>query len=628
MAGADDQALGIAAGSGLRRRIDQEWRALGGAAVGIRTGLAAARVVALAEAAAGVALPEWLAPMTADLPPGADPLRRVVAALGLGLDGLAGEFDAVQAMWPLLAPTEAIMETGGDIRLQVDPHTKLNGYGASHRPRPWAITYASSTASSISERGYEAADAARRAITGEMLRGAGERPVACLLSAIRGRLSQLFGIGGEGVADAGGAVVLAASGTDTELLALAIVQLAAPAQPVLAILVAPEETGSGVPAAAVGRHFAIDTASGRAVVRESTVEGFRGDTELATVALRDGVGAIRPIAEIEADITARIAAGLAAGQRVVLHALDLSKTGQLAPRPAALHALRARFGGDFDIVVDACQLRLSPASVRHYLALDAIVLVTGSKFLTGPPFSGALLLPPGVAARLHRGSLPAGLAAYVGREEFPRCCPAAAAMPQTGNYGLALRWVAALAECDALLAVAPQQRAEIMAAFGRTVVQAADATAGVRLLDHTGHERGRHEQAWERLRSVFGFGLAAPFADRWLDPAEARAVYRWLNADLAAVLPGAPRRIAERICHIGQPVALPSFAGGHAAMGVLRIACGARLIAGEPSHAGLSAAERLKRELDDVRVVFQKVSLILGNWAALAAADPEPRYRS
>ena len=56
--------------------------------------------------------------------------------------------------WGLLGPTEWLMEQGGDARLATDPFTGLNGYGCSHRPRPWAVTFASSTASSSSERGY------------------------------------------------------------------------------------------------------------------------------------------------------------------------------------------------------------------------------------------------------------------------------------------------------------------------------------------------------------------------------------------------------------------------------------------------------------------------------------------
>ncbi|HEX2940918.1 MAG TPA: hypothetical protein VHO91_07705 [Rhodopila sp.] len=606
----------------LRHMIEAEWLALGRTAPIARAGLAAARITALAIAAEDADLPDWLAPMAADLPPEDGTLLRAWKIVGQGAPIASDDIQAIRALWPVLAPAEAIMETGGDIRLQVDPQTRLNGYGASHRPRPWAITYASTTASSISERAYAAAEAVRRETTAAMLRTGDRRPIAAQLSAVRQRLGHLYDMA------PGSAVVLAASGTDTELLALALAHLAAPEKPVLNILIAPEETGSGVPKAALGRHFAVDTASGQAVIRESPVAGFRTDTELAAIPLRDEAGAIRPIDAVEAEIASKVAAGLDAGRRVILHVLDLSKTGLLAPRAALLRDLRARFGNAFDIVVDACQLRLSRASIRHYLALEAAVLITGSKFLTGPPFSGALLLPPGIATRLSHGRLPQGLDAYFGREEFPHACPAAQGLPHTGNYGLALRWVAALAEYSAMLKVPQPRRAAIVAAFGKAVTEAAAGTAGVRLLGHTLRERGPHEHPWERLQSVFGFALRAPFADRWLDPAEARAVYGWLNADLSAALPNEPVSVAARICHIGQPVPLPQFDGVAGLMGVLRVSCGARLIAGEPSHKGLRPAERLAQEFADVRTVFQKIRMILDNWDRLAAADPKPHYRS
>ena len=606
----------------LRQAIEAEWLALGRAAPLARAGLAAARVAALAAAAEGALLPEWFAPMAAPLPPAAEALRSVWEALDAAAPADPGDLAVVRALWPLLAPAEAIMETGGDIRLQLDPQTRLNGYGASHRPRPWAITYASSTASSISERGYAAADTARRAATAAMLRRGDRTPIAGLLNAVRARLMRAYQVPREG------AVVLAASGTDTELLALALAHAADPARPVLSILIAPEETGSGVPMAARGRHFAIDTARGQAVAREAPVAGFRADTTLAAIRLREANGEVRPLAAVELEIEETLAAGIEDGRRVVLHALDFSKTGLLAPRPALLRGLRARFGTGFDIVVDACQLRLSRLSVRDYLDLEAVVLITGSKFLTGPPFSGALLLPGAIAARLERGRLPEGLDAYFGRQEFPSDCPAADFLPDAGNYGLGLRWIAALAELGALLRISQKRRAAIVAGFGRTVREAVAADPALRLLESLPPERGPNARPWERLASVFAFAVRAPFAERWLDPDEARAVYRWLNADLSRALPEAPAALAARICHIGQPVALPQCDGLPGAMGVLRVSCGARLIAGEPSHRGLGPAERLAREFADVRTVFAKVRLIRENWRRLAASDPKPHYRS
>jgi hypothetical protein len=586
----------------LRHALEAAWLIRHGVSAPLAS-LAAARAAALFAAADGLAVPPWAQPLQWESPP--------------ALASLA----TIRGLWTRLGTAESLMETGGDIRLARDPVSALNGYGSSHRPRPWAVTFASSTASSSSERGYVAADLARLRATAAMLTADARAAVAAALEDVRAALARFYAL------PDGSAVVLAASGTDTELLALALSHLAAPA-PILNILVAPEETGSGVPMAARGLHFAVDTALGHDVARAAPIEGFRADTALAMVALRDPDGNIRHADIVDEEIAATVADGIAAGRRVILHVLDLSKTGLLAPGLACVKRLRARHGAAFDIVVDACQARLSPPSVREYLALDAVVLVTGSKFFTGPPFAGAALIPPAIAARLASCRLPAGLEAYFGRDDFPAGCPAAAALPPVGNYGLALRWHAALAEMAAFWSVPPARRANILTGFATIVADEIAANPALRLLAATPLARTGDDEAWERCRTIFTFALAAPHEPgRELTPDEARLVYHWLNADLSD-LPGlsaADQNIASCICHIGQPVKLPAPGGGF--IGVLRVSAGARLVSGEPSHQALNPRTRVAREFDDLRGVFAKLRLILIHFGALRKIDPQPRYR-
>ncbi len=611
----------------LRLALEWAWlqRRLGVADAA--AGLAASRAAALfiqAEAdgltaADQAALPGWVAAMASEVAPTAGDLKAVAAQLPGGPASPA-TLARIRSIWHLLGTADALMETGGDIRLHRDPLSALNGYGCSHRPRPWAITFASSTASSSSERGYLAADLERLKTTAKLLaRSRKSLPVRASLAAVRRGLGQVFGL------DAATQVVLAASGTDTELLALALTHLAAAAAPILNILIAPEETGRGVPMAARGVHFAVDTARGHDVAFEAPIAGFRPDTEIANICLRHPDGALRPAAEVETEISSIVAAGISAGKQVILHVLDLSKTGLLAPNPSYLLGLRALFGARFDIVVDACQARLSARAINAYLQLDAVVLVTGSKFFTGPPFAGALLVPATIAKRLAQGKLPAGLDAYFGRDEFPEGCAAASLLPPVGNYGLALRWHAALAEMRAFRLVAPPRRAEILQGFGEVVRTAVAANPALSLLEALPISRGEIAEMWERMPSIFSFSLRSPMdPERYLDPAEARAVYIWLNADLSEVLPD--HAAAGRICHIGQPVCLPRPDGG-GPMGVLRVSAGARLFSGEPSHQGLAGPERIQREFADLQTVFEKIGLIMEHFQELKAAGPAPHYR-
>jgi hypothetical protein len=589
-----------------------------------RAVLAAARIAAKQDAMSQPAsdMAALMAIMAAETPASVGTLDKVWRMLRPSRSIMPHCLDAedvavIRSLWPMLDLTESIMETGGDMRLHRDPVTALNGYGCSHRPRPWAITFASSTASSVSERGYQAAEARRRSITAGLLRSSDRTAVFEELHEIRRSIMEYFGM------RASEAVVLAASGTDSELLALALTHLAAPDAPILNILLAPEETGSGVPMAARGCHFAIDTANGHEVDRQGLIEGFRADTVLLSISLRDINGAVLPPREVSAAVIDAVETGVGEGRRVILHVLDLSKTGLLAPGIEVLRELRTRHGDRFDIVVDACQTRIAPVRVREYLALDAVVQVTGSKFFTGPPFAGAALLPAAVAARLHGGVLPMGLDAYFGKGEWPDV-PAARHLPDTANYGLALRWRAALAEMQAFAAVPDDRKADILDRFAATVAHSMAKYPQFALQDIPALERDG--SGWDTRRSVFSFAMQAPFMPkRFLAPEEARKIYQWLNADCAALFGTADEQaLALWICHIGQPVALAD--NGSRKIGLLRVSAGARLISGEPSHQALEAERRIDREMADLAIVFDKIALLCTAWARVAKADPIPCY--
>ncbi|MGC9268711.1 hypothetical protein [Acidiphilium sp.] len=609
-------------------RLAGEWLYLTRCGIPIAlAGLAAARSAAHFATAEHFTVDDriaWVLTMADERPPTIARLDLVWASLSRYWTGSGSELSPSDAariidLWTGLGTAEAIMETGGDIRLLRDPQTDLNGYGCSHRPRPWAVTFASSTASSVSERGYEAADRVRVRLTATMLRAGNRKALVAEAGAVCRAIGRSFGL------PTGGAVVLAASGTDSELLALALSHLAAPDRQITTILLAPEETGSGVPMAAIGRHFAIDTANGHDVAKASPIAGFRPDTEFVTIPLRNDEGDVRQSANVEADVTTAVAAAIGAGRRVILHALDLSKTGLLAPSLPLLRTLRALYGTHLDIVVDACQLRMSPLRLREYLELDAVVQVTGSKFLTGPPFAGAALLPPPVAARLASGKLPAGLDAYFSQGEWPRKATAARGLPVGANYGLLLRWRAALAEYRAFVAVGELRKTSVIERF-RTTVERAINRHGIFVLQSVPALQ-RSGNQWDCQRTIFAFAVRCQaMSDELLDPTAMRSLYRWLNADCSALfVTGVDRHIAGRICHIGQPVVLPNRHGGQT--GWLRVSAGARLISGEPSHRGLAIERRLQREMEDLAVIFDKIALLRRHWDRVAAADPVARYR-
>lgn len=629
----------------------------------ILAGLCAARVAARfwlldASPTGNEAPPDpvsWLGPMAGLLMPDVDTLSvvwarirhlqgstyRLLRAERTGQDDSTvpdGVVQALAACWDRLGPAETLMATGGDARLMVDPRTGLNHYGCSHRPRPWAITFASSTASSLSERGFAGAEAARKRLAVAAL--AGRLPEALTGEAERvreavGRHYELAGSSG---------IVLTASGTDSEMAALAVCCLpdasgASMQRPVSNVLLAPEETGAGVPLASAGRHFASDTARGRPVDKGEWVAGFPTDTRVLSIPIRDGAGRLLPPADVDAACIRLVDTEAETGRTVLLHRLDLSKTGLLAPSMGCLETLQARLGGKLEVVIDACQARLDHRRVQDYIVRGWMVMITGSKFFTGPPFCGALLLPARLATRLHGPDrLPEGLADYGGAADWP---PGASAPVADGavNLGMVLRWQAALAEMAAFALVPERLASERTSAFIAGVEDAIAASPHVAAVEVPAPLRPAPAPAdltcWDQLQTIRSFLVLACDVDgvrRPLDMARTRLVYRWLNADVSRALPDAAadadRMLARLLCHIGQPAPVADDRLVGAMAGALRISVGARLLSGEPSHEGLAAPVRMAREIADVRRVLDKIDLLLRHWPALAAIDPEPRFAS
>jgi hypothetical protein len=52
------------------------------------------------------------------------------------------------------------------------------------------------------------------------------------------------------------------------------------------------------------------------------------------------------------------------------------------------------------VVVDACQGRFRDSMLNKLIEDESIVLITGSKFYRGPPFSGAVVVPAKIMNQL------------------------------------------------------------------------------------------------------------------------------------------------------------------------------------------------------------------------------------
>jgi hypothetical protein len=349
-----------------------------------------------------------------------------------------------------------LMTEGGDARILLDPATGLNRYFSAPAPSE-ALAYASSTANDISPAAFARVE--------EVLAKIGADPPAPVyaerLEALRGRIRRAYGVADEV------AVVFAPSGTDLEYVALACVRGRAPGG-THAILLGADEVGSGCIHSAHGLYFANETALGTAVAPGQPVPGLGGvHVELIDIPVRDRMGRVRPSTYITERMRALTTTAGAAGRHSLVHIVHGSKTGLILPTLADVDRLHAARGAHATLVVDACQGRITGGAVNVYLGRGAIVLVTGSKFMGGPPFSGFALVPPAPAEAA--APLPEGFATLFRRAEWPAGWPGAGALPDGVNLGLLLRLEASIFELERFQALDPQAVERVIRAFHAAV---------------------------------------------------------------------------------------------------------------------------------------------------------------
>lgn len=357
----------------------------------------------------------------------------------------------MQSKQDLARLAETVMSRGGDARIILDRETGLNRYLTAPRPCT-ALAFSSSTASHISSAAFDHVC--------EQLQ-AGERCYTSCLDGLRARIRKVYAL------PAATDIAFAASGTDLEYVALAACAGRASGG-IHNILLGAHEVGSGCILSAHGRYYAENTPRGVETEPGMPVDGF-GDVTLAEIPLRSEDGKPVSGSELVAAINAQIEWSRAQQKHALVHVVHGSKTGLIVPSMGDLQQLVQAHDGEATFVVDACQGRLGEGVAAAYCALGCVVLVTGSKFIGGPPFSGFALLPAGMAQA--SGPLPRGLANVFRRAEFPATWPGRDVLGEGANEGLALRLQAALFELERYAALDPDRRAAVIAAFRELVTR-------------------------------------------------------------------------------------------------------------------------------------------------------------
>jgi hypothetical protein len=469
--------------------------------------------------------------------------------------------------------------SGGDERIALNELGR-NRYGCSPAPESCATGFSSSTASTISTGAFEAARERLGALLASAsVREAYEEGVAD----IRRRLAELCGL----PPDAADSVVLAASGTDLHLIAADLAR-GDRSRHLLGVMAEPSETGRGVANALCSRRYAAASPHGAPAVEGQRLDEAPG-AALVSIPLREVDGAVRDAGVVDAAFEEAVGKAMTARGAVLLVLLDVSKTGLVAPTADCAVRLKQRYGEALTVMVDACQFRLAPESLRSYLAEGFLVAVTGSKFVGGPPFSGALILPPGDLERLHRAPLAPALGDYCARADWPGGFIARSVLPDAQNFGLLLRWEAALHELEAFrripadrLCFALEQIAAV--AEARLASPAFEALAAPRL-------RRFGRDGWDVSPTLFPF--LARGRHGLLTADQTQALYQGLSD--SRILLGQPVPVGHRD---GQPIS------------ALRLAISASQLVQAADHPDGPAA--LACEIQDTLDVVQARAAALG----------------
>lgn len=507
----------------------------------------------------------------------------------------------LQLLEPAL-PLEEILTSGGDARLSL-ASDRRNSYGCTPFPRVSVLDFGSSTASNISEAAFVCAQNFQAQMWLDTARLGASCALDVNVDRARQKLRKLLGV-------PGAEIVFSPSGTDAQLQVI-FLATALLGRPLTTVIAGSDQTGSGTTHTARGHHFSDRTSLGTVVQKGTPASGLAGDIRTISVPFCDAVGHLRTVREMDGAIYAAVADAVGRGEKVLLQAMDSSKLGWRAPSIACIDHISAAWPDEVCVVIDACQMRVGRERLKDYLARGYLVLLTGSKFFTGPAFSGALLMPQSKATHVDMSYGPASaLSAYSTCHDWPpHWQNLRAALPDRCNHGQWLRWEAALHEMEAYFAVPPGFRDELFRTLAIHIPAIIAASSGLKLMAPPQGAADMSPEGEMSHPTIFPF--VPHSAGQALAPEQCVGLYRAMGQDLSGRLsPDAADddcRMARQVCEIGQPVTL-----GHVPGAALRICVSARH-ASTQWNRSQSVQDAVQSVLTGARAVVGKLDWLIAN---------------
>jgi hypothetical protein len=266
-------------------------------------------------------------------------------------------------------------------------------------------------------------------------------------------------------------------------------------------------------------------------------------------------------------------------------------------------------------------MRLGRPRLQNYLDRGYLVIVTGSKFFTGPAFSGALLVPACLANALDVVTeVASGSREYSSRSDWPvnwtrlRSC-----FPSRANFGQWLRWEAALEEIRAYYGVPDEFRLKALPTFGEGVARIIGKSPSLGLLPPQQRpEDGSNDDEEQAQATIFPFVIRHHGRVFSLD--DCRKLHRALAGNSRAANAHERPEIAAESCLVGQPVALGDVERHPAA--ALRISASARLVTESWSADADTARSNLERQLGHVGAVVARIEWLVAHMDRLNLTEP------
>ena len=499
-----------------------------------------------------------------------------------------------------------IMSQGGDARITLEENNGLNKYGCSPIP-DYSISYSSCTSNTISYSAYAFVESYLH-----KLRNIGEKhdDLSFLedeFEFVRKKIGDFYELPKK--TD----VILGSSGTDLELLIIAGA-MSSPEKKVHNILIEANEVGSGALNAAKGRYFSTISPLGAKCTIGEIIPGFsKNDVSFKNVEVRCSNGTVDNDENIQQKLEHEIKLALSQGRRPILHVIHRSKTGLIVPSFKVFKTIQERYGEKIDIVVDACQGRISIHMLNQYLSNNAEILITGSKFYSCPPFAGSLIIPENMAARIkNMANIPTGLKDFFSRQEFPKSWSFMDKyLSEEVNLGLLLRWQSAIFEMNKVFMV-PNPRIEfVIEAFNSVakemiqnsnhfdIIEIATPTEAYKIPAST---RSPYE-----INSILTFVANLPNGDVFTYD-DAKIAYQALYTDLTPIFNSDSDVVGTQI-RIGQPVKVKKVRNEW--LGTFRLALSSNLISEIAMLDDQLIYMRLQSDMDFIR---KKLKFILHNF--------------